>query len=116
MQLRPLTLDLHDRWAEPPSDLKDLVRYLTTGVVLRRVRSHTIDAVVPVRGRVVPGSVLTDGVWLWPAGHAHYVGTYAVRLPEDFVTHVRVAGHRVVPLDPYAVREAAAAARALGAW
>lgn len=32
---------------------------------------------------------LTDGAYLWPSGLAHYVSAHAVRLPEEFVAHVR---------------------------
>ena len=32
---------------------------------------------------------LTDGVFLWPEGLAHYVTAHAVRLPAAFVDHVR---------------------------
>ena len=32
---------------------------------------------------------LTDGVWVWPEGLAHYVGTHGVRLPDEFVAHAR---------------------------
>ena len=32
---------------------------------------------------------LTDGVFLWPEGLAHYVTAHAVRLPAAFVEHVR---------------------------
>ncbi len=30
---------------------------------------------------------LTDGVYLWPEGLAHYVREHAVRLPVEFVSH-----------------------------
>jgi hypothetical protein len=32
-------------------------------------------------------SDLTDGVYLWPAGLAHYIDEHGVRLPEPIVTH-----------------------------
>ncbi|MFL6172915.1 MAG: hypothetical protein ACJ716_08480, partial [Marmoricola sp.] len=32
---------------------------------------------------------LTDGVYIWPEGLAHYVREHQVRLPRDFVAHVR---------------------------
>lgn len=32
---------------------------------------------------------LTDGVYVWPEGLAHYVKAHAVRLPDDFLAHVR---------------------------
>ena len=38
---------------------------------------------------------LTDGVWMWPAGLAHYVALHDVRLPDDFVEHARAGGFRV---------------------
>jgi hypothetical protein len=31
----------------------------------------------------------SDGVWLWPEGLAHYVDCHDVRLPGEFVTHMR---------------------------
>lgn len=34
----------------------------------------------------------TDGVYLWPEGLAHYVLDHGVRLPHDFVEHVRRRG------------------------
>ena len=34
-------------------------------------------------------SDLSDGLWLWPEGLAHYVLEHAVRLPEEFLQHVR---------------------------
>ena len=32
---------------------------------------------------------LTDGVYLWPEGLAHYVREHDVRLPDEFTEHVR---------------------------
>ena len=34
-------------------------------------------------------SDFSDGLWLWPEGLAHYVLEHAVRLPEEFLQHVR---------------------------
>jgi hypothetical protein len=31
----------------------------------------------------------SDGVWVWPEGLAHYLDRHDVRLPEDFVAHMR---------------------------
>ena len=38
---------------------------------------------------------LTDGVWVWPEGLAHYVEKHFVRLPDEFIDHVRSQGWRV---------------------
>jgi hypothetical protein len=31
----------------------------------------------------------SDGVWVWPEGLAHYLARHDVRLPQDFVAHMR---------------------------
>jgi len=33
-------------------------------------------------------SIVTDGVWVWPASLAYYVETYDVALPPDFEAHM----------------------------
>ena len=113
MGLRLLILDLHRR-GEAPADRDLLLGYLERGVVVRRVRSHTIDPVQPIRGRVVPGGLLTDGTWLWPAGHAYHVRTHGVALPAEFVAHVRDRGYAVPPLDATALAEISVELRRLG--
>jgi hypothetical protein len=42
---------------------------------------------------------LTDGVWVWPEGLAHYVQVHSVRLPDEFIDHMRSQGWRV-PAEP----------------
>jgi hypothetical protein len=32
---------------------------------------------------------LTDGVWVWPEGLPHYVEAHSVRLPDEFIDHMR---------------------------
>jgi hypothetical protein len=32
---------------------------------------------------------LTDGVYLWPEGLAHYVRDHSVRLPDEVVAHIK---------------------------
>jgi hypothetical protein len=46
---------------------------------------------------------LTDGVYLWPQGLAHYVREHHVRLPDEFTEHVR---RRVGLVDGITVDEA----------
>jgi hypothetical protein len=40
-------------------------------------------------------SDLTDGAWVWPEGLWHYVERYAVRLPNEFVDHMRGNNFRI---------------------
>lgn len=39
---------------------------------------------------------VSDGVWVWPSGLAHYVGEHRVELPEEFVAWV-LSGGQVAP-------------------
>jgi hypothetical protein len=41
----------------------------------------------------------SDGVWLWPEGLAHYVQHHDVRLPEEFLSHVRNRGYCPLPAE-----------------
>jgi hypothetical protein len=59
---------------------------------------------------IAPGALgdrdLTDGVWLWPEGLSHSVEVHAVRLPDDFVDHMRSRGWRAAePIARWADRE-----------
>ena len=37
---------------------------------------------------------LTDGVWVWPEGLAHYVAFHGIRLPDEFVAYAAASGFR----------------------
>jgi hypothetical protein len=41
------------------------------------------------RPRVMGCAALTDGVYVWPEGLAHYVETHGVRLPSSLLEHMR---------------------------
>jgi hypothetical protein len=41
---------------------------------------------------------LTDGIWAWPEGLAHYVAIHAVTLPEQFVQTMRSRSWQI-PVD-----------------
>jgi hypothetical protein len=56
------------------------------------------------------GRDLTDGVWVWPEGLAHYVECHAVRLPDEFVATMEANGwdpppHPELPPDTCAALE-----------
>ena len=40
-------------------------------------------------------SDLTDGVWVWPEGFAHYLEEHGVKPPEDFLEHVRTNEYKI---------------------
>ena len=42
---------------------------------------------------------LTDGIWCWPSGLAHYVEQHAIRLPNEFVSHAESLGWQPPAID-----------------
>ena len=42
---------------------------------------------------------LSDGMWLWPEGLAHYVNAHAVRLPDEFVNYAAARDFRPPELE-----------------
>lgn len=62
-----------------------VIAYLLSGKVESRFRGHASCRVCGERN----GSTdLTDGVWIWPEGLAHYLKEHGVRPPQEFVDHV----------------------------
>jgi hypothetical protein len=55
-------------------------------------------AICKICGRRNGSRCLSDGTWVWPSGLAHYVSKHAIRLPEEFVDHVK-GKSQPVPLD-----------------
>lgn len=65
----------------------DIGGYLKYGIVARAWMGYS-----PCRlcGLAANGNLdLTDGTYIWPEGLAHYVLEHSVRLPDEFVQHVR---------------------------
>lgn len=62
-----------------------VVRYLRRGDVHEQYRGSSHCRICDV----VNGSQdLTDGVYVWPRGFAHYVEEHLVRPPQEFIDHV----------------------------
>ena len=43
---------------------------------------------------------LTDGVWMWPEGFAHYVESHDIKLPEKFIEHMHLVNWEMNPCTP----------------
>ena len=59
---------------------------------------------------------LSDGVWLWPEGLAHYVAHHGVRLPDEFLDHVRNRGYSPLPADEVPIDFGCQSSRFWRAW
>ena len=66
----------------------DLISYLRSGLVLFQYFGGSTCRFL-CENRQLGGNELTDGVWIWPEGLAHYVEEHDVILPEEFVNYVR---------------------------
>lgn len=83
------------RWPDPNAfvdpDWRDeerraVVEHLQTGSLVIQYRGLS-----PCRfcGRHNGSAEFSDGIFCWPEGLAHYLAAHAVRLPDEFVEHVR---------------------------
>jgi len=87
------------RWLHPvclmdPSwevdDRAKIIVYLRSGIVIRDdlgYASCRFGSGIP--DEVMGNAELSDGVWVWPEGLAVYVELFNVRLPDEFVAHMR---------------------------
>jgi len=78
-----------------------LFHYLRSGVVTAQYLGYSwcrFDC--GIRESEMGSADLSDGVWIWPEGLAHYVALHELRLPDEFVEHARTNGFRVPETDP----------------
>jgi hypothetical protein len=69
-----------------------IVQYLNTGATLAATGSMADDYLDKTKKAVAPLEIATDGRWVWPRDLAYYVREYHVRLPTEFVEHMRRSG------------------------
>lgn len=68
-------------------DARMIFAYMESCAVVMQFLSNLRD---PITGRFsIPANTWSDGAYIWASNHSHYVKDYRVRLPEDFVDHVR---------------------------
>lgn len=72
----------------PRAHEAELVAYLKAGHVLFASPGPVSDVLDPEGGYIGTASILTDGVWCWPADLPVYVERYHLALPAPFLEHV----------------------------
>ena len=94
-----------DRWPDPTDfvdsswagdDRELVIEHLRGGKYIRAYKGCSRCRFCGVNNGALE---LTDGVYLWPEGLAHYVEDHGVRLPSEFVEHV-LAFDEDVEMDP----------------
>ena len=85
------------RWPSPasfvdadwdPDERELVVEYLCRGFVARTYMGYSLCRVC---GQQNGALELSDGVFVWPDGFAHYVSDHLVKPPQEFVDHALAA-------------------------
>ena len=85
-----------------PTELPGVLAYLRAGQEWIRFRGWSYCRFAcGIAPSALGDRDLTDGVWVWPEGLAHYVEAHSVRLPDEFIEYMRVQGWRA-PAEPIA--------------
>jgi hypothetical protein len=103
------------RW--PVAARRAVVAYLRGGAVFERYRAWSFCRFkCGAPARTMGRHDLSDGVWVWPEGLAHYVADHGVRLPPAFVAHALAHRGAAMPLRPWGAREGLIDERRWRAW
>lgn len=97
--------ELAREWIEQRKDSEsvkiqqsNVLKYLKSGLCISAVPVVERDALT---GKVLPNpNKMTDGVWIWINSITHYVKTYNICLPIEFLAHIESHGY-VCPLIGY---------------
>lgn len=86
-----------------------VLAYLRAGTVLLDTACTDLDVVDPLRGKVVPMRMRTDGSWIWPDAVAYYLGHYGLAPDPELLSHISAGPPRPAVPDAVAVHRALAA-------
>jgi hypothetical protein len=110
--------ELDDRWPDP-RDLVDETwdereRGLVAAYLEEGLRPWACAGYSHCRfcGKTNGCAEVTDGVYLWPEGLAHYVREHSVRLPDDVLEYIKQGRNELASLDEPARR----ARQTFAAW
>jgi hypothetical protein len=86
---------------EPLQDEEGITGYLDSGLLIAHCPGVETDPLLPDAPFAGPLHVLTDGQYAWPKTLSYWVRQHHLRLPDEFLEHIRSAGYRVpAALDP----------------
>ncbi|MCJ8347198.1 hypothetical protein MJH12_16780 [bacterium] len=67
-----------------------IVLYLKNGQILRTWMDYSYCRLeCGIENSKMGSDDLTDGIWAWPEGYAHYVDKHFITLPSKFLEHIR---------------------------
>ncbi|RSN48803.1 hypothetical protein DMH12_25955 [Streptomyces sp. WAC 04229] len=86
------------------ADEEAVVQYLVSGADIFSEMGAELDILSTDAFPIAGGASLkTDGTWVWRLDLPHYVATYHVALPEDFLQTIRSRAYVVPQLDDEAL-------------
>lgn len=91
---------------QSPQEAEKIVSYLEGGKVLATTGSVVDDYLNASRQGIAKLEIVTDGVWVWPRDLAYYVREHRVKVPEDFVAHMRAQRWKPPELTPAELNKA----------
>ena len=78
-----------------PWDEYRILTYLESAPEIYTTMSAGRDALTGEEWIPGSGSLMTDGIWLWPVDLVHYVRRHHAALPQEFLAHIRTNGYTV---------------------
>ena len=77
-------------------DRDRIVRYLKSGTLRSREMGWSYCRIgCGVADQEMGTTDLSDGLWVWPEGLAHYVEAHEIRLPDEFIATMEENGFQV---------------------
>lgn len=64
------------------------------GVAIERAAGLSSDQLDASKGKVVPISTVTDGVWIWTLAQAYYLERYGYGPESEFYEYIKSRGYR----------------------
>jgi hypothetical protein len=87
--------DLVSESVQPHED--EVIAYLQSGIIFITCFGFVGDVLNPDSDFEVAPHLLTDGSWLWYNDLYYYVKNYHVRLPSEFVNHMKSKEWKISP-------------------
>lgn len=82
------------------ADEAAILSYLRSGTVFGlRLGGYICDALTGVPLPDVVSFIRTDGVWAWPEETSHYLASYGLQLPDEFIAHIRHNNYETPDLE-----------------
>ena len=81
---------IHELVDKGDIELKDnICKYLNGGSLVIVSPGEVKDIIEDGTDTIGTGSLLTDGIWVWPDDLEYYVQKYNIELPEEFISSMK---------------------------